>query len=164
MFGRQGGAGFLVYVEGRPGTSGLPVATNLLSTVRDSPAGRPDLQILVSRALGDGSATVCDKAFPDDGGVPAVEPADFAEEQAVSDALNDLGCRFRVFAEPGFACTQDNNGNFRFAGVGTAVQFCSLVNDAFAFPAGDTVVTVRLRDTAGNVGPAAAIVVRVRGG
>jgi hypothetical protein len=140
----------------------LPVATNVLSSVLNSPAGRPDLQLLSSRALGDGSPAVCDNSFPNEGGVPAVQPPDFAVEQAVSDALNDFGCRFRVFGEPGFACTQDNNGNFRFAGQATTVQFCSLVNDAVTFPSGDTVLTVRLRDTAGNVGPATEIVVRIR--
>lgn len=162
IFGRQTGGGFLVFVEGRPGPSGLPVATNMLSSVLNSPAGRPDLQMLSSRALGDGSPAVCDNSFPGEGGVPAVQPPDFAVEQTVSDALNDLGCRFRVFSEPGFACTQDNNGNFRFATQATTVQFCSLVTDAVTFPAGDTVLTVRLRDTAGNVGPATAIVVRIR--
>lgn len=163
VFGRQTNSAFLIYVEGRPGTSGLPVATNLLSSVRDSPMGRPDLQILSNRDLGNGSVDVCDKSFPDAGGVPAVGGSDFALEQSVSDALNDLGCRFRVFAEPSFACTQDNNGNFLFESAGSTIQFCALVSEAIEFPAGDTVLTVRLRDTAGNVGPATEIVVRIRG-
>ncbi len=163
VFGRQTNSAFLIYVEGRPGASGLPVATNLLSSVRDSPVGRPDLQILSNRDLGNGSLEVCDKSFPDAGGVPAVDGADFALEQSVSDALNDLGCRFRVFTEPGFACTQDNNGNFLFESAGSTVQFCALVSDAIPFPAGDTVLTARLRDTAGNAGPAIEIVVRIRG-
>jgi len=163
VFGRQVGDGFILFVEGRPGASGLPVATNLLSSVRDRPEGRPDLQIQASRALGDGSGAVCDRAFPNDGGVPAVEPPSFAVEQAISDAMNDLSCRFRMFLEPNFACTQDNNGNFRFASLGSSTQFCTLVNEAIPFPAGDTVLRVRLRDTAGNAGPVAEIVVRVRG-
>ena len=163
LFGRQFGSGFLLFVEGRPGPSGLPVATNLVSSVAGLPTGRPDLQVLVSRDLGDGSADVCDKAFPETGVVPAVDPPSFALEQEVSDALNDLACRFRLYTEPGFACTQDNNGNFLFASPGSTLQFCTLVNDAFPFPAGETVVTARVRDTAGNVGPATEIVVRITG-
>lgn len=163
IFGRQQGAGFILFVEGRPGSSALPVATNTLSTVLDAPVGRPDLQILVDRPLGDGSAAVCDKSIPDAGGVPGIETPGFPLEQPVSDAMNDLACRFRVFSEPDFACTQDRNGNFQYSSVASTVQFCTLVNDAIPFPPGDTIVTVRLRDTAGFVGPAAQIVVRIRG-
>ncbi len=163
IFGRQQGAGFILFVEGRPGTSALPVATNTLSTVLDAPVGRPDLQILVDRPLGDGSAAVCDKSIPKAGGVPGIETPGFPLEQPVSDAMNDLACRFRVFSEPDFACTQDRNGNFQYSSVASTVQFCTLVNDAIPFPPGDTIVTVRLRDTAGFVGPAAQIVVRIRG-
>lgn len=163
IFGRQVGDGFLIYVEGRPGPSGLPVGDNILSSNRDDPAGRPDLQIVANRPLGDGSAEVCDKSFPDVGGVPAVTGVPFALDQPTSDAMNDLACRFRRYTEPDFACTQDRNGNFRFASLGTTLQFCSLINELDSFPAGDTVVTVRLRDTAGNVGPAVELVVRISG-
>lgn len=163
VFARQVGAGFVLYVEGRPGSSGLPVALNVLSFVPGSAAGRPDLQILTSRDLGDGSSAVCDVAHPNPGGVPAVEPPDFATDVVTSDALNDLSCRFRVFEEPGFACTQDAGNNFRFVSLASTIQFCTLVNDAFAFPVGDTILTVRLRDTAGNVGEPRQIVVRIRG-
>lgn len=163
IFGRQSGSGFILFVEGRPGVSGLPVATNLLSTVRNAPIGRPDLQILVDRALGDGSPAVCDRSHPAVGGVPAIDPPVLDLTQPISDAMNDLACRFRVFAEPDFACTQDRNGNFQFSSVASTVQFCSLINDGFPFPAGDTIVTLRLRDTAGFLGPATQIVVRIRG-
>jgi len=163
IFGRQVTAGFILFVEGRPGRSGLPVALNLLSSVPGSVAGRPDLQVLLSRPLGDGSPTVCDTAFPNDGGVPAVEPPTFAAEQSVSDAINDMSCRFRTFTEPSFACTQDSGNSFRFASPASTVQFCTLVNDSIPFPRGDTVLTVRLRDTAGNLGEPVQIVVRISG-
>jgi hypothetical protein len=118
--------------------------------------------VVSNRALGNGSTAVCDKAFPDAGGVPAVEPPDFGFVQAVSDALNDFSCRFRPFSEADFACTQDNSGSFLFGNGGSTVQFCTLVSDALTFPTEDTVLTVRLRDTAGQAGPTSQIVVRVR--
>lgn len=163
IYSRQGGNDFIIYVEARPGQSRLPVGTNLLSTQLGNPAGQPDLQIVTSRPLGDGSAAVCDRSFPETGGIPAVEPPSFDFVQAVSDALNDLSCRFRVYQETDFACTQDSSGTFTFANGGSTVQFCVLVNQALTFPTGDTVLTVRLRDTAGQAGPPAQIVVRVRG-
>lgn len=162
MFTRQAGAGFILYVEGRPGPSGLPVALNLKSHLPGNPVGRPDLQILASRDLGNGSPAVCDNAFPAAGGVPGVDPPRFDADLVTSDALNDFACRFRVFDEPGFACTQDSGGSFRYASLASTIQFCTLVNDALALPNGDTVFTVRLRDTAGHVGEPRQIVVRVR--
>lgn len=163
IYPRQSGSDFLIYVEGRPGPSRLPVGTNLLSTQLGNPIGQPDLQIVASRPLGNGSAAVCDKSFPDDGGVPAIDPPDFGFVQSVSDALNDFSCRFRAFSEADFACTQDNSGSFLFGNGGSTVQFCTLVNEVLTLPTGDTVLTVRLRDTAGQAGPSAQIVVRVRG-
>jgi hypothetical protein len=163
IYSRQGGNDFVIYVEGRPGPGRLPVGTNLLSTRLGSPIGQPDLQLVTNRPLGDGSSTVCDKAFPSTGGVPAIAPPDFSFEQTISDALNDFSCRFRTFNEADFACTQDSNGSFLFGNGGSTTQFCVLVNDALTFPTGDTVLTVRLRDTAGQAGPSAQIVVRVRG-
>jgi hypothetical protein len=163
IYSRQGGNDFVIYVEGRPGPSRLPVGTNLLSTQLGSPVGQPDLQIVSSRPLGDGSPAVCDKAFPGAGGVPPIEPPDFAIEQGISDALNDFSCRFRAFNESDFACTQDSNGTFVFGNGGSTVQFCVLVNGSLTFLTGDTVLTVRLRDTAGQAGPPSQIIVRVRG-
>jgi hypothetical protein len=162
IYPRVGGDDFIVYVEGRPGVSRLPVGTGLLSTQLDNPVGQPDVQMVSSRALGNGSSAVCDKAFPVLGGVPAVEPPDFGFVQTVSDALNDMSCRFRVFTESDFACTQDNSGTYIFGNGGSTVQFCALVSDSLTFPDGDTVLSVRLRDTAGQAGPPMQIVVRVR--
>jgi len=162
IYPRVGGDDFIIYVEGRPGVSRLPVGTNLLSSQRDNPVGQPDLQLVSSNDFGNGSPTVCDKSYPMLGGVPRVEPPDFSFVQSVSDALNDMSCRFRAFIEADFACTQDNSGAYRFANGGSTVQFCTLVNDSLTLPLGDTVLSVRLRDTAGQAGPTEQIVVRVR--
>jgi len=78
--------------------------------------------------------------------------------------LNDWSCRFKVYAETDFACTQDTNGNFLFASAASTVQFCTLVNDVLTFPTGDTILTVRLLDTAGNAGPSTQVVVRIAAG
>jgi len=52
----------------------------------------PDLQVIVSRPLSDGSGAVCDADFPEVGGVPATEPFDI-DNAAAAPAINDLGCR-----------------------------------------------------------------------
>ena len=163
VFVRNASAGFIIFVEGRPGPSQLPVGTDRFSSKSDDPTRQPDLQIESANNLGDGSPAVCDNSFPNLGGVPGVNPADFSPVQSISDALNDLGCRFRVYAETDFACTQDSSGNFLFGSAGSTVQFCTLVDDTLTFPTGDTVLTARLRDTAGNAGMASQIVVRIVG-
>jgi len=160
---RTASRGFTVYVEGRPGVSGLPVSTQLLNTRPDDPGRQPDLQILSSRDLGNGSVAVCDRSLPTAGGIPQVDPAEFFETQATSDALNDFACRFKAYPEADFACTQDNAGNLLFANEASTIQFCMLVDQNVTFPVGDTVLTVRLRDTAGNAGATRQVVVRIVG-
>ena len=164
VFLRQEGNGFIVYVEGRPGASRLPVGTNRFTSRPGDPTRQPDLQIVSGNDLGNGSPAVCDNSFPSVGGVPSVSPPDFSPIQSVSDALNDWSCRFKLYSETDFACTQDNSGNFLFATPSSTVQFCSLVNDTLTFPRGDTILTVRLLDIAGNAGHPVQIVVRVLGG
>jgi hypothetical protein len=163
-FSRQTAAGFIIFVEGRPGPSRLLVGTNVSNSKEGDPTQQPDLQIESSNNLGNPTQVVCDNSFPALGGVPAVNPPDFSAVQPVSDALNDFGCRFKVFAASDFACTQDASGNLMFRNPSSTVQFCTLVNEALTFPSGETVVTVRLRDTAGNLGPPAQIIVRITGG
>jgi len=89
---------------------------------------------------------------------------DFNPVQSVSDALNDLACRFTVYSETDFACTQNDSGDFVFGNPSSTTQFCTLVNDTLTFAPGDTLLTVRLLDTGGNAGPAVGIVVRIIGG
>jgi hypothetical protein len=161
IFVRSAESGFIIFVEGRPGPSLLPVGTVTFSPKTADPTAQPDLQVLTGHPLGDGSPAVCDNSFPTLGGVPASTPGDYSPLQSITDALNDLGCRFRVFAETDFACTQDSSGNFVFRSPSSAVQFCTLVNDALTFPGGDTILSARLRDTAGNAGPSVQIVVRI---
>jgi hypothetical protein len=161
VFLAQGGGRGLLVVEGRPGGSGLPVASVLEPDVEGE---RPDLLVLSNRPLGNGSAVVCDKGPPppvgEGGGIPAVEPPDFGEGQQITDALRDFACRFAVQPSSEDACTLDNLGNFDFVGARTTIQFCSQVATVSAFPTGDTILTARLRDVGGNLGPPAQVIIR----
>ncbi|MBI3785984.1 MAG: hypothetical protein HY270_21540 [Deltaproteobacteria bacterium] len=161
IFSRTAGSGFVLFIEGRPGPSLLPIGTDVFSPKANDPAAQPDLQLITGKPLGDGSVAVCDNSFPTLGGVAAATPGDYTPVQSTTDALNDFGCRFRVYAETDFACTQDSTGNFVFRSPSSTVQFCTLVSDALTFPGGDTILSARLRDTAGNAGPAVELVVRV---
>ena len=160
VYARPHGQGFTLIVEARQGTARRPVGQ---STYR--PGGEPDLQLLVSRPLGDGDAAVCE----DDGtrgGVPAVADLTFASDPATVAAMNDLGCRAYDRQSAVRPCTRpaaSDDDLFAFVGrAGTTVaQFCIPVARAWAFPVGDTVVAARLRDVSGNFGNTSAIVVRV---
>jgi hypothetical protein len=158
VYFRNAGSGFQIVVEGAAGLSGALPGVVTFDRAANDPTRRPDLQIESNTPLGDGSLAVCE------GGVPAVNPPDFGPTQAVADVLNDLACHFVVATSPGFACTQDGFGIARFLAAGTRVQFCGAVAKAFEFPAGETVLSARLRDTAGNLGPAQQIVLRVGAG
>jgi hypothetical protein len=130
----------------------------------------PDLQILVSRPLGDGSPEVCDyDIFDPDltGGVPETEPFEFSDDPSVIGAMNDLGCRVndgvgipRARTGSDNACTQ-MNGEFDFANPATRVQYCLPIAKDWAFPAGDTVVAARVRNVSGVVSASKEIVIRV---
>jgi hypothetical protein len=157
---------FTLVVEARPGPSRKPVGLNAFRTDPFDPTVRPDLEIIVSRPLGDGSAAVCDNMLPLLGGVPA--SASFDDTQPISDAINDLACRFVNGAgdpggrSTGDQCTIFGDGEFHFAGMGSTVQFCAGIAEPFGFPPGDTVVTVRARDITGAAGSPTSFVVRVQ--
>jgi hypothetical protein len=155
VFFRTAGQGFKLIVEGRAGISGLSPGVTILDTAPGDPSRLPDLQVEASAQLGDGSPAVCD------GGVPAVVPPDFGPTQLVADALNDLACHFVVSTSPRFACTQNSLGDLDFIVAQTQVQFCLQVSSSLAFPDGDTVVSVRLRDIGGNLGPLYQLIARV---
>jgi len=157
----QFGSGFLIFVEGRPGATGLDVGALTTNRSPFDPTVRPDLQIQTTRALGNGSPAVCDNSAPNLGGIPAIDPPSFEVSQPISDALNDFSCRFSTFDESQFPCTQDGSSNYAFADPNSTRQFCVLVSNALALPSGDTTLTARLRDSGGNAGPAVSIVVRV---
>lgn len=161
IFSRTSEAGFLLYIEGRPGPSQLPVGTVLFNPKRNDAQALPDLIVQVSRALGDGSEEVCDITYPRIGGVPGTRAGELGLSPSVADAVNDLACRFRAFTETDFACTQDSGANLLFRSASSTVQYCILINDALTFPPGDTIVSARLRDIGGNVGGVSEIVVRV---
>lgn len=146
------GSGFQVIVEGKPGISGADVGRRLFASEATDPKKRPDLEIQVDRPLGDGSEVICDRMRPNIGGVPAINPPSFAETQKVADTLNDMGCRFEVFLESESSCTLGKNEDWQFSKPDTKTQFCMTVAKAWNFPIGDTIVSVRLRDTAGNYG------------
>jgi hypothetical protein len=162
IYDRPFGFGFSIVVEAALGLSREFVGTSAFDEY-----GRPDLQIQVTQALGNGSATVCDALPPDAGGVPAIAPPSFADSQLITDRLNDLGCRFvdgsgnpkgRKCSE---GCVRFETGDLGCVNAGTSIQFCALVSRTIAFPPGETLVTVRVLDVDGNPGPPAQIVVRL---
>jgi hypothetical protein len=165
IYERPFGYAFTLVVEAKPGPSTRTVGPNAFSSNPADPSVRPDLQVIVSRALGDGSPAICDDMPPFIGGVPASPSFDLT--QPISDAINDLGCRFLDGSgqprarDKDNACTKFADGNYKFVSSNATVQFCSQVGEAFEFPVGDTVVTVRVRDVSGQPGPQASFVVRV---
>jgi len=157
------GWGFKLVVEGRQGASGIDPGDVTFAPDPHDPTQRPDIQIESTNPLGDGDPAVCE------GGVPAVTPLNFGMTQPVADALNDLGCHFKAADAPAAACTTNEYQEYAFAGDGTQIQFCLQVPKTLAFPLADmgvrdTVVSVQLRDTSGNIGPLQQIVVRVAEG
>jgi hypothetical protein len=169
IYVRPTGQGMYIVVEAQPGSQGVPVGAQTF----DAAGGLPDFQILVSRPLGDGSAAICDDALPNIGGVPGTNPAEFSDTPVVVAAINDLGCRVNDGAgnpvgrtSSSQACTRtDAPGTFgySFVDVDSTIQYCLPIAEPWGFPLGDTSVAVRLRDTAGTVGPPREIVIRVTG-
>jgi hypothetical protein len=155
VYFRNSGLGFKLVVEGKPGPSGLPLGLTTLDTDPRDPTRRPDVQVEATNQLGDGSSMVCDS------GVPALNPPDFSATQVVADTLNDLACHFLSSTSSRFACTQDAFGDLAFLSADTQVQFCLQVSAALAFPIGDTLVSVRLRDISSNLGALHQLILRV---
>jgi hypothetical protein len=172
----NGGFGFSLVVEARPGISNKSVGQSAFRSDVSDPTLRPDLQIEVSRPLGDGSTAVCDSIPPMIGGIPAINPPNFAITQVISDALNDFACRFldgsgRPSARgPNDACTVFPDASFAFVCAkatnpgctngASIAQYCGLIARPFAFMTGDTLVTVQVLDTVGNSGPPAQLIIR----
>jgi hypothetical protein len=149
---------FILVVEGKPGISGRSVGTQLNAPGLD---GRPDLQMQSDVPMGNGSFLVCDKEAPNAGGVPAVAPPRFdPADTPVTNALLDLACRFEAFTRSA-PCTLVGPATFSFIEPAATAQFCYNVAASAAFPPGEAVLTVRLRDTGGETGPEQQIVVRV---
>lgn len=165
------GSQFVIVVEAAAGLSGAPPGKSLTPV---PPSNRSDLYIESTNNLGPNPTTaVCDTgpASQGGGGIPGISPTSFADgDQMITDALNDFACRFGVFnvGSGGNAtgpctkvdATQDPQLVTRGAPLGT-VQFCDQVASVAAFPPGDSVVTVMVRDERGNLGPSKQIVIRV---
>ena len=147
------GSGFMLVVEAKPGLSGFEPSRRVFAYVPGDPTSRPDLEIEATRDMGDGSPAVCDRRRPNIGGIPGIKPPSFAETQRVSDAINDLACRFETFVESDASCTQTKGGDYSFINKDSTTQFCMIVARAWAFPPGETLLSVRLRDSEGNPGP-----------
>ena len=124
---------------------------------------RPDLLIESSQPLGNGSAAVCDLGPPppegEGGGIPAIDPPDFGPGDSITAALLDFACRFAVQPTAGEACTLNSFGDYAFRSPDSTIQYCNQFAAVSAFPVGLTVLTARLRDVAGNLGPPAQIVI-----
>jgi hypothetical protein len=162
IYERLFGFGFSIVVEAARGLAKKDVGSSAFNDY-----GRPDLQIQVTRPLGNGSTVVCDALPPDAGGVPAINPPSFGDSQIITDRLNDLACRFvdgkgnpegRQCSE---GCVKFESGDQGCMSSKTSFQFCALVSRTIEFPPGDTLVTVRVLDSVGNAGPPAQIVMRI---
>jgi len=151
---------FIIVVEGLRGASGANVGNSLMPTGLD---GRPDLQIQSTNSQGNGSVAVCDTGTPPfGGGIPGINPPRFdAGDAFVTNALLDFACRFEVFTRSAPCTIIDSTRQTGFIEPAATVQFCDIVAATAEFPPGETVLTTRLRDASGQVGPAAQIVVRV---
>jgi hypothetical protein len=149
------GSGFQLVVEGKPGISNLEVGRRLAASDPKNPRSRPDVEIEVTNALGNGSPEVCDRRPPTIGGIPAINPPSFAETQKIANTLSDFSCRFETFIESESSCVVTPHGDFSFIKPDTTTQFCMVVARAWNFPPGETLVSVRLRDIEGNPGPVA---------
>lgn len=167
IYVRPFGHGFTIVVEGKPGPSRRPVGRSSFNYLPGDAEVLPDLQIIVSRDLGEEpTRAVCDNIPPFIGGVPA-SPA-FDGSLLVTQAINDLACRFvdgdnqTIGRNEGEACTRFADGEFRFKDDDSTVQFCAQISLPLDFKDGDTTVTVRLKDTSGNVGPERRMIVRVQ--
>jgi hypothetical protein len=155
------GSGFMIVVEGKPGTGNIEVGRSIFRHDPNDPTQRPDLEIQANRPLGDGNPEVCDARRPKIGGIPAIDPPSFAETKEISSTLNDFSCRFETFIESNASCTLEQNGDFSFINhKESKVQFCMVVARSWSFPEGETLVSVRLRDIEGNPGPVSHFIVQ----
>lgn len=164
--------GFRLVVEGAPDPklpncqdSNAPDACTMGTSTYNTD-GLPDLQIEASNNLGDGngSTAICDDAH----GVSAVTPFDFSPVQAPT--INQFACRFRDgmgsyqgIVDSRDACTQvGSTGGYGFVqGTQSKIQFCGQMNQRLAYPVGDTILAVRIRDKAGDLSQVKQIVIRV---
>jgi len=161
------GAGFIVVVEAKAGTSRAAPGVKTSNSNPSDPSARPDIQIEANHDLGNGSALVCDvgPAPQPLGGVPGIDPPSYdAASQMIADALNDFGCRLATHTSSD-PCTLSDKDNPAFVASGTSSQACSagILGRELEFPSGDTLLTVQWRDTASapNLSRPSQLLVRV---
>ncbi|MCX8073445.1 MAG: hypothetical protein N3C12_13515 [Candidatus Binatia bacterium] len=170
VYERTSGSNFSIVVEARPGGANTPVGVRTFQWDPIRPDVLPDLAVVSSTPLGNGSLAVCDDTLPVLGGVPAWNGSlDLPGSQQLADVINDLACRFKDGSgqprgrNANEACTLFDDGQYRFAGVGSTVQFCGFIDSAVALPVGaETRFMVRVRDEAGRWSSPRSMVVRVR--
>lgn len=160
------GVGFMLVVEAVAGPSGAAAGSFRPSAC--STSERPDLQILPSRPLGSGTLRSCTPTPGEVPGIPAFPTPDFGPSDDVTTALQEFAARFLFVVTAETACTLDRFGNPNFVSAQpptppnpTTRQYCHIVSPSLRFPDGDTILTIRVLDTAGNPGPVSQIVVRV---
>ena len=102
IYQRPGGLGFQLVIEAELGPSKAPIGQNLMRFDPDRPEVQPDLQVLFSEDLSEGTPALCD-----DRGVPRVFPPYFAPTAEVASAVSDASCRFGVVSNPAASCTID---------------------------------------------------------
>ncbi len=167
VFHQPFGQGFALVVEARAGANRRNPGRFAGPYYVDGELSAPDLQMILSRSLGDGSPVICDTAMPDLGGVPATVPFAYP---STPDIVEDFGCRFvdgagELIARTSSteACTRSDAGfGFGFVDRGSNLQFCGGIASAWRFPEGDTIVAARMTDgTEQALGAAREIVVRI---
>ena len=171
IFNHGTGHDLLLVIEARAGKSGRRPGD--WTVPYDDGGGEledADLQVIVSRPLGNGDPTVCDVSPPNLGGVPATQPLDFNDDdETVRDHIDDMGCRFddgtrepRGRRDSTEACTFTNQGfGYSFVDRGSAIQYCAQFAPTWQFPDGDTIVAARVKDSDGTFGAVREIVVRI---
>ena len=162
------GVGFWLVVEAVAGDNDAAPGQSLPAPC--SGGGRPALEIESNRPLGDGQPPLCPPppTPPQVSGVPGFAVPDFGSSPSVLEALQAFGSRFTVELFPEDACTLDGDGNPNFLSAvpptpveTTTRQYCYLVSPNLRFPAGDTLLTMRVADWAGVTGPTVQVVVRL---
>ncbi|MFI5398372.1 MAG: hypothetical protein ACHQ9S_22780 [Candidatus Binatia bacterium] len=171
VYTRNFGVGFYVVVEARPGLSGALPGTWTFNYSPTDPSVRPDLQIVPDRDLGNGSSLVCDSAPSGPGPTPAVAAGGVpgvnlssVDSQKLAEVMNDFGCRFEARTSSQDACTSpDLSGTYSFVNSTSTIQYCTswTIGQELQFHSGDTVLTVQVRDTTGNLSDPESILVRV---
>jgi hypothetical protein len=165
IYTRLRGHGASIVLEARPGSNG-----RLPGIFTNGEPGAPDLQMLVSRPLGDGNPEVCDILPPKTGGVAATPALDFSDLDPLLDRMNDMGCRFddgqgshvgRTDSRDTCTRSNDNVAGHDFVDPNSSIQYCAILARPWAFPFGDTIVAARVADGDGEVGERREIVIRV---